>query len=175
MDCKLFLGRGIAIWKQFGIIVSVVSKRLTMSDANNANAGPSPPYVSFPTLKTLLKSFQEHGTPGRVDRTVLQPTRRWPNLIFKLPRRRNSMRLSTKPIPARKTSFVSPRRSIWPQRRKPRFRSAPTFCGTKSRAQGQQRSVWQRRTNPNKPAERVATTYHQKTRLLVIADFRCTS
>jgi len=42
-----------------------------MSDLNNTVVGPMPPYVSFPTLKTLLKSFQEHGPPGRVDRTVL--------------------------------------------------------------------------------------------------------
>jgi hypothetical protein len=31
----------------------------------------TPPYVSFLTLKTLLKSLQEHGTPSRIDRSVL--------------------------------------------------------------------------------------------------------
>jgi hypothetical protein len=42
-----------------------------MSDTANTSVVPMPPYVSFPTLKTLLKSFQEHGPPGRIDRTVL--------------------------------------------------------------------------------------------------------
>jgi hypothetical protein len=45
-----------------------------MADAEaggNGKAASMPPYVSFPTLKTLLKSFQEHGIPGRIDRSVL--------------------------------------------------------------------------------------------------------
>jgi hypothetical protein len=45
-----------------------------MNDAGNTNGNKAtltPPYTSFPTIKTLLKSFQEHGTPGRIDRSVL--------------------------------------------------------------------------------------------------------
>lgn len=45
-----------------------------MNDVGNTDGNKAtltPPYISFPTLKTLLKSFQEHGTPGRIDRSVL--------------------------------------------------------------------------------------------------------
>ena len=45
-----------------------------MTDKGGNNEGGkaalSPPYVSFPTFKALLKNFQEHGTPGRIDRSV---------------------------------------------------------------------------------------------------------
>jgi hypothetical protein len=57
-----------------GNIVSVISKRQAMLDSTKVDAKKTPltpPYVSFLTLKTLLKSFQEHGTPSRIDRSVL--------------------------------------------------------------------------------------------------------
>lgn len=42
-----------------------------MTDAGNIDPPKAmPPYVAFPTFKTLLKNFQEHGTPGRIDRSV---------------------------------------------------------------------------------------------------------
>lgn len=41
-----------------------------MADAEKTSS-PLPPYVSFPTFKTLVKSFQEHDIPSRIDRTVL--------------------------------------------------------------------------------------------------------
>lgn len=34
-------------------------------------APPTPPYIAYSTFRTLLKSFQEHGVPGRIDRSVL--------------------------------------------------------------------------------------------------------
>lgn len=38
---------------------------------DGSKGAATPPYIAFPTLKTLFKSFQEHGTPGRIDRSVL--------------------------------------------------------------------------------------------------------
>jgi hypothetical protein len=65
---------GIAIWHLYGIKVSRVAKEDAMTDAETRESNriaPSPPYISFPTLRTVLKNFQEHGLPGRIDRSVL--------------------------------------------------------------------------------------------------------
>jgi hypothetical protein len=41
-----------------------------MSDRATDSTKVTPPYVAFATFKTLLKNFQEHGIPGRIDRSV---------------------------------------------------------------------------------------------------------
>jgi hypothetical protein len=40
--------------------------------ANTETPKITPPYVAFPTFKSLVKNFQEHGIPGRIDRSVFQ-------------------------------------------------------------------------------------------------------
>lgn len=44
-----------------------------MSENSNASekSGRSPPYVPFPSFKTMLMGFKEQGLPSRIDRSVL--------------------------------------------------------------------------------------------------------
>jgi hypothetical protein len=37
---------------------------------NETGKGPTAPYISFQTLKTVAKDMKEHGIPSRIDRTV---------------------------------------------------------------------------------------------------------
>jgi hypothetical protein len=37
-----------------------------------AGRGTTPPYVSYPSFRTLLSDLHEHGTPSRIDRSVLK-------------------------------------------------------------------------------------------------------
>src|ERR1700680_1704457 len=39
--------------------------------ASRGDAKVTPPYTSFPSLKTLLKNLKEHTIPRRIDRSVL--------------------------------------------------------------------------------------------------------
>jgi hypothetical protein len=77
MDIKFFLGNSnywycylAPIW----YLYFQSYREDTMSDAGNKDgnkATASPPYIAYSTLKTVLKNFQEHGLPGRIDRSVL--------------------------------------------------------------------------------------------------------
>lgn len=39
--------------------------------STDGKSGPGPAYVAFPSFRTLLEQFKEHGTPGRIDRSVM--------------------------------------------------------------------------------------------------------
>ena len=77
VDCKLFLDNSISGYcylETSGYYVSENSEwrgRWPRTEPETAARVQRPRHIAFPTLKTLFKSFQEHGTPGRIDRSVL--------------------------------------------------------------------------------------------------------
>jgi hypothetical protein len=38
----------------------------------DSGKGPTPPYTSFPSFKTLIATLKENGLPGRIDRSMLK-------------------------------------------------------------------------------------------------------
>jgi hypothetical protein len=49
----------------------LLPRNAAVAKVDTKDSNTTPPYVAFPTLKTLFKTFQEHGTPSRIDRSVL--------------------------------------------------------------------------------------------------------
>jgi hypothetical protein len=43
-----------------------------MQTTQDAGRGKTPPYVSYPSFKTLMSELHDHGVPSRIDRSVLK-------------------------------------------------------------------------------------------------------